>query len=408
MEYFLAKDIIKKCEQKAKMLFEELEDIALYNQKKVLDGFRNNRISYAHFTPSTGYGYDDIGRDTLNKLYADVFGCESALVSPLIANGTHALTISLFGLLRPGDVLFSATGKPYDTLDDVINGGNGSLKDFGINYVQADLDDNGNVSYDNIRAVLSEISPKVAFIQRSKGYLWREALSIEEIERIIKIIKDLSPDTKVVVDNCYGEFTDKKEPTEVGADVIVGSLIKNPGGGIAPTGGYIAGKNDSVELISYRLTAPSLGNEVGSYVDGYRLFYQGLFMAPSVVKNALMGNVLAGYVFDALGLDTMPKAGCRPYDIINSIKFNTGDELVNFCRQIQAVSPIDSFVTPEAWDMPGYNHPVVMAAGTFIQGASLELTADGTAREPFVAYMQGGLTYEHCVLALTETLKNIF
>jgi len=408
MEYFVAKDIVKKCEQKAKPLFDELYETALFNQQKVLDAFRENRISYAHFNGTSGYGYDDLGRDTLCKLYASVFKCEAALVSPLIANGTHALSTALFGLLRPGDVMFSSTGKPYDTLDDVINGGNGSLKEFGVKYRQAELDKAGNPVIENIIGVLKEIKPKISFIQRSKGYLWRDALSIEKIAEIISVIRRHAPDTVIVVDNCYGEFTEKQEPTEVGADVVIGSLIKNPGGGIAPTGGYIAGKNQYIEQISYRLTAPSLGNEVGSYAAGYRLFYQGLFLAPSVVKNSLMGNVLSSYIFGELGLDTMPKAGSRPYDIITSIRFKTGDELVNLCRAVQKVSPVDSFVQPEAWDMPGYNHPVVMAAGTFIQGASLELSADGTVREPFVAYMQGGLTYEHCVLALTEILKTLF
>ncbi|MGN1042877.1 MAG: aminotransferase class I/II-fold pyridoxal phosphate-dependent enzyme [Christensenellales bacterium] len=409
MDYLQAKKIISDSENKAKEIFATISETALYNQKKVLDAFREHRIGYVHFNPSTGYGYDDSGRDGLNKLYASVFKCDSALVSPLIANGTHALTIALFGLLRPGDVLFSAAGKPYDTLDDVINGkNNGSLKDYGVKYEQADLDDCGNPSIDNITAKLETVKPKIAFIQRSKGYLWREALSIAQIEEIITVIKRISPDTVIVVDNCYGEFVEKREPTEVGADVIVGSLIKNPGGGIAPTGGYIAGRSDCIEQISYRLTAPSLGNEVGSYSIGYRLFYQGLFLAPSTVKNALMGEVLASFVFDSIGLNTMPKSGSIPYDIICSIKFNTGDEMIKFCQSIQKVSPVDSYVTPEAWDMPGYNHPVVMAAGTFIQGASLELTADGTVREPFVAYMQGGLTYEHCVIALTEILKDIF
>lgn len=409
MEYSEAKKVIKDCEKSAQNLFAELQDIALYNQEKVLNAFRENNVTYAHFNGSTGYGYDDIGREKLNKVYATVFGCEDALVSPLITNGTHALTLALFGLLRPNDVMLSVVGKPYDTLDDVINGdNNGSLKEYGIIYKQTDLDENAMPDLAAIAKMTAEIKPKLAFIQRSKGYLWRNALSIEEIAEIIDIIKTNSPSTIVVVDNCYGEFVDKKEPTEVGADVIVGSLIKNPGGGIAPTGGYVAGKREYIEQISYRVTAPSLGNEVGSYTPGYRLYFQGLFLAPSVVKNALMGNALAGYVFDRYNFETMPEVGQRPYDIITSIKFRTGDELVNFCRQVQKVSPVDSFVVPEAWDMPGYNHPVVMAAGTFIQGASLELTADGTVREPFVAYMQGGLTYEHCVIALTEIVKNMF
>lgn len=409
MDYFSAKQIINECECSAQKLFNELSDTALYNQNKVLNAFRDNNVTYSHFNGTTGYGYDDVGRDKLNKVYATVFGCEEALVSPLIANGTHALTLALFGLLRPGDILFSTAGKPYDTLDDVINGdGIGSLKEFGVRYEQADLDENYNPDINQIARLSAKLQPKVAFIQRSKGYLWRNALSIAEIKEIIDVVRKNSPSSIIVVDNCYGEFVEKTEPTEVGADIIVGSLIKNPGGGIAPTGGYIAGKYNYVEQISYRVTAPSLGNEVGSYTPGYRLFFQGLFVAPSVVKNALMGSVLAEYVFGRFSLETMPQVGQRPYDIITSIRFRTGEELVNFCRQVQKVSPVDSFVVPEAWDMPGYNHPVVMAAGTFVQGASLELTADGTVREPFVAYMQGGLTYEHCVLALIEIVKNLF
>lgn len=408
MELSIAKQIIKNAEITSKELFDEISETALYNQEKVLNSFFKNKVNYSHFNPTTGYGYDDIGRDNLNRIFADVFGAEDALVSPLIANGTHALTLALFGLLRPGDLLYSIAGKPYDTLDDVINGeGNGSLKEFGIKYIYTDFYDSG-FDLEAIKQVLTEQDPKVVFIQRSKGYLWREALSIEAIAAIIGFIRNLKPDVIIMVDNCYGEFTEKKEPCEVGADLAVGSLIKNPGGGIAPTGGYIVGRKSVIEQISYRLTAPSLGSEVGSYAAGYRLFYQGLFMAPSVVSNVLKFNVVASKVLTECGCKTMPESGKRPYDIINSVKFDTATELIEFCRIIQSVSPIDSYVTPEPWDMPGYPHQVIMAAGTFVQGASLELTADGTVREPFVAYLQGGLTYEHCILALEKVLSKMF
>lgn len=398
--------LIEQCEKKAQNLFNQIDEIALYNQNKVLNAFRENRISAMHFQPSNGYGYDDIGRDTLNRLFATVFHTESAIVSPLIANGTHALTTALFGVLRPGDLMVSISDKPYDTLDEVINGnGIGSLADFNVKYQQVDMID-GEFDVQSIFTVL-KLKPKLVFMQRSKGYLWRDALSIEKIKKITEIIKQTSPNTIVMVDNCYGEFVEKIEPTDVGVDVIVGSLTKNPGGGIAPTGGYIAGKSDIITQISYRLTAPSLGLEVGSYFASYLPFYQGLFLAPSTVKNAIKGNILAEYVFNELNFITMPSVGKMPTDIIVSVKFNRAEELVKFCQIVQKCSPIDSYVTPEPWDMPGYNHQVVMAAGTFVQGASLELTADGTVREPFVAYMQGGLTYEHCKLALIEIVHEL-
>ncbi len=400
-------EILKVFEEKAKKELDKIDEIAFFNQKKVLDAFIKNRISATHFYPSTGYGYDDIGRDTLGKLFSDILKTEASIVSPLIANGTHALTLMLFGLLRPDDMLFSIAGKPYDTLDDVITGKNiGSLADYGIKYVQADLSDNGEPDYPEIKRILQENDKiKVVFIQRSKGYSWRNAFSVDKIGEMIAFVKNIRPEVKVVVDNCYGEFVDTREPSEVGADVIVGSLIKNMGGGIAPTGGYISGTKECIEQISYRFTAPSLGLEVGSCMSGYLPYYEGIFLAPSTVKNALKGNVLLGYAMDDLGYESMPSKGDMPYDIIKSIKFNTAEELVAFCGLIQKISPVDSYVTPLPWDMPGYNHQVVMAAGTFIQGASIELSADGTVREPYIAYLQGGLTYEHCKLAICEILK---
>lgn len=397
---------LREYENQAKFEFEKLDDIALYNQKKVLDAFQKNRITPMHFSGTSGYGYDDIGRDTLCKIYSDVFKTEASIVSPLIANGTHALTLALFGVLRPGDCLLSIAGKPYDTLDEVINGnGIGSLKDFGIKYAQVELSEEGNFDYEGIKDAILSLNPKVVFIQRSKGYAWREAFSVYVIGKVIEFIKELSNNLTIIVDNCYGEFVEDKEPTEVGADLVVGSLIKNIGGGIAPTGGYIAGKSKNIEQVSYRLTAPSLGLEVGSYISGYLPYYQGLFIAPSTVKNALKGSVLAGYALKEFGYETMPKLGQMPYDIIKSIKFNNPDEMVSFCQLIQKFSPVDSHVLPEPWDMPGYNHKVIMAAGTFVQGASLELTADGTVREPYVAYLQGGLTYEHYKIVLCEIIK---
>lgn len=408
MDKMYAEKIIAEAEKEAEENFKTAGEIALYNQEKVLNAFQNNRVNCNHFNPSDGYGYDDIGREVLNKLYAEVFGGEDAIVSPLITGGTHALSSALFGVLRPGDLLLSIAGKPYDTLDAVINGkNNGSLKDFGIEYAQVDLLKNEDFDLARIAEAL-KLTPKVIFIQRSKGYLWRKAFSIEKIGKIIDFIRENATNEPVVlIDNCYGEFVEKLEPSEVGADLTVGSLIKNPGGGIAPTGGYIVGKRELVKQISYRLTAPSLGTEVGSYSYGYRLFYQGLFMAPSVVKNAVFGNILAGYVLNKIGFETLPKPGEMPRDIIKSIKFKTPEELIAFCQTIQRLSPVDSYVTPEPWDMPGYDHKVIMAAGTFVQGASSELTADGTIREPYVAYMQGGLTYEHCKLALLKILTEL-
>ena len=399
------KEYIENCEELAKNEFKLLDNIALFNQKKVLDAFRKNKINPTHFCGTSGYGYDDVGRDTICKLFSDILGTESAIVSPLIANGTHAITLALFGLLRPNDLMLSIAGKPYDTLDEVINGkGNGSLADFGVKYQQIDLL-NDTFDYDQIAEKVKTLRPKVVFIQRSKGYAWREAFSVYVIEKAIKLVKDIDKDAIVVVDNCYGEFVEDKEPSEVGADVIIGSLIKNIGGGIAPTGGYVAGKSQFIEQISYRMTAPSLGMEVGSYISGYLPYYQGLFLAPSTVKNALKGSVLAGYALREFGYETMPKIGQMPYDIIKSIKFNNREEMIKFCQLIQQYSPVDSYVTPEPWGMPGYNDEVIMAAGTFVQGASLELTADGAVREPYVAYLQGGLTYEHYKIVLMEIVE---
>lgn len=398
-------ELIRKAEESSADIFRQIEDTALFNQKKVLTAFSKNRISSSHFMPSTGYGYDDRGRDTLNKLFADIFSAEDAIVSPLIANGTHAISLVLFGILRPGDTLLSVSGKLYDTLDEVINGQNiGSLRDFGINFDKIEYKC-GIYNDEAITEYLQSSKPKAIFIQRSKGYGWQNSIDLDKMKQIISLLKALSPQSVIVVDNCYGEFCEKIEPTEIGADIAVGSLIKNPGGGIAPTGGYIVGKAELIDLVARRLTAPSLGKEVGSYYAGYQPFYQGLFLAPSTVKNALKGCVLAANIFSVLGFDTLPTAGELPQDIICAIKFMEQSKLIKFCQAVQRIAPIDSYATPEPWDMPGYNHQVIMSAGTFVQGGSLELTADAPIKEPYIGYLQGGLTYEHIKLAVAEIIS---
>ncbi len=403
-------DIIAKAEQLSAKEFQKIEATAYFNQEKVLTAFQNNRIAARHFAGSSGYGYDDIGRDGLCAIFAETFKAEAAIVSPLIASGTHAISSVLYGLLRPKDSFLAISGKPYDTLDDVISGqNNGSLKDFGIKFDFVDLNEKSEFKIDEIISKLKTTQYKLLFIQRSRGYNWRNALSISQIENIIKEIRKYT-DAPIVVDNCYGEFVETKEPIEVGADIIVGSLIKNPGGGIAPTGGYIAGKESLVAQIGYRLTAPGIGCEVGSYAHGYREFYQGFFMAPHITAQALKGSILFGHVFNILGYETLPKPDEQCHDIICSIKFKKREELIAFCQAIQASSPIDSFAVPEPYDMPGYNDPVIMAAGTFVQGASIELSADSPVKAPYIAYFQGGLTYEHVKIAVkkcAETLKNI-
>lgn len=398
---------IISAEKDLKEVFSRIENNTLENQNKVLEAFRNNRIALRHFAPTTGYGYDDIGRDTLCRLFADVFGAESAIVSPLIANGTHAISTVLFGLLRPGDVMFSATGNPYDTLMDVVDGeGIGSLRDFGVKFCKTEVDRNGKIDLQAVSTAIKTIKPALIFIQRSRGYSWRSALSVDEIHDAVTAVRKYS-DAPIVVDNCYGEFTDVIEPTQVGADIIVGSLIKNPGGGLAPTGGYITGKKKLVDLIAGRLTAPGIGMEVGSYAYGYQYFYQGLFMAPHVVKQALKASALFSRVLGELGYETLPSFDEKQNDIITSIKFKTKEELISFCQTIQTYSPIDSHVLPEPWDMPGYQHQVIMAAGAFVQGASIEMSADAPIKEPYIAYFQGSLTYEHAKIVLNNVLANL-
>ncbi|MCH5161376.1 MAG: methionine gamma-lyase family protein [Clostridiales bacterium] len=395
------KKIVKNALNQLKSLFDQRDEITLINQQKVLDAFIKNKIALRHFSPSTGYGYGDDARDTLIRLYADVFGTETAIVSPMIASGTHALTIALFGLLRPGQTLLFATGTPYDTLNDVIAGENiGSLKDFGINCVTVPLK-NGAPDLIAIENECKRLNPSVVMIQRSRGYEMRPALSVDTIKQIADIARSVG-NPFVLVDNCYGEFTEVQEPCF--ADAIVGSLIKNPGGGICPTGGYICGTEKAIAQIEGRLTSPSIGREVGSYAADYRPFYQGLFLAPHTVAQSIKTAMLFSEVFSSLGYDTMPKTGESYDDIICSIKFGDKEKLIEFCKAVQSVSPVDSFASPEPWDMPGYNDQVIMAAGAFVQGSSIELSCDAPIRQPYIAYLQGGLTFEHGIIALEKCL----
>ena len=400
-------DFINQSETMLKDKFISIADTALHNAKKVLDAFKANKVSSHHFNFTTGYGYDDIGKSTLNRVVADIFKTQDAIVSPNIASGTHAISIALYGLLMPNDELISISGKPYDTLNKVICGDNiGSLKDYNISYKQVDLINN-RFDKEGIKNAITP-SSKVIFIGRSRGYDLRDALMIEDIEEICTFIKGINPDITILVDNCYGEFVHKKEPCEVGADIAVGSLIKNIGGGLAVSGGYIVGSYKNIEKISYRLTCPSIGNEVGSYYAGYLNIYQGLFLAPTMVKNALMGSALISSVYSRLGYSVIPEPLAIQGDIITSIILNDKEKLLEFIRQVQYNSPVDSYVTPEPWAMPGYDCEVSMAAGTFIQGASLELSCDSPIKPPYVAYIQGGLTYEHIKIALINCLSSEF
>lgn len=401
-------ELLLNAEKDCQNLFSEIEKIALNNQKKVLDAFRKNRISTRHFNPSTGYGYGDDSRDMLYRLYADIWGAESAIVSPLISSGTHALTIALFGLLKPGDSMLCVTGTPYDTLKEVIHGeNNGSLQDNNINYSEIDLLSCGDINIHKVVCAIQKTNPKLIMMTRSKGYAWRKSLSILDIKKACEKIKKINPNVIILVDNCYGEFAYYEEPTNIGADVIAGSLIKNPGGGIAPTGGYLAGKSFLIDKIANRFISPATKTETGSYFCSYMPFYQGLFLAPATVASALKGSVLFGYCFEKIGYSVNPKANELPTDIIRAIKFNSENELISFIQGIQYSSPVDSFVLPIADDMPGYDHKVIMAAGTFVQGSSIELSADSPIKEPYIAYLQGGLTYEHCKIALIESLKRL-
>jgi cystathionine beta-lyase family protein involved in aluminum resistance len=388
------------------------DEIREYNQLKVLSALQAERISDSHFTNSSGYGYGDIGRDSLDKVYARVFNCESALVRPHFVNGTHALGAALFGNLRPGDTMISICGTPYDTLHNVIGISDkkniGSLREYGVNYKQVDLTSDGGFNFDKIKVELqSDKSIKLVHIQRSTGYGWRKALLISDIKEIIDFVKNIRPEVICFVDNCYGEFLDTQEPTDVGADLVAGSLIKNIGGGIAPTGGYIAGKEEYVTQASYRLTVPGIGGECGSTFGVMRLLYQGLFLAPQVAIEAVKGALFCARIMELAGFEVLPKYTDKRSDIIQAIKFNDKEKLINFCKGIQLGSPIDSFVQCEPWDMPGYTDQVIMAAGAFIQGSSIELSADAPIREPYIAYLQGGLTFDHAKIGILIALSKV-
>lgn len=390
-------DMARRAQERIKHRFEDIDAVAEVNTRRVMEAFQNNRVAEACFAGTTGYGYDDLGRDTLDRIYAEIFGTEAALVRIGFVNGTHALTAAMFALVKPGDTILAVTGMPYDTLRTAIgiNGAeHGSLKFYGINYAQVDLNASGEPDYEAIAKAASDPKVTAVMVQRSRGYEDRKALSVEEIARICLRVKEVNPEAKVMVDNCYGEFTDTVEPSHVGADIIAGSLIKNPGGGLAPTGGYIAGTKELVDRAAMRLTTPGIGGECGSTLGNNRLLFQGLFMAPHIVAQALKTAVFCAAMMEELGLDSSPSVDEKRGDIIQMVKLGSPENMKRFCLGIQAGAPVDSYVTPEPWPMPGYDCPVIMAAGSFVQGSSIELSADGPIRAPYTVYMQGGLTYE--------------
>lgn len=403
-------DLAIEVETSLKEQFVKIDEIREFNQYKVLAAMQKHRLSDSHFGGTTGYGYGDTGREVLDKVYADIFGAEDALVRPQIVSGTHALSLCLFGVLRPGDEMLAVTGKPYDTLHNIIGIGDkhlpGSLRDFGVEYNEIALDEKGKVNFEELSKRITS-KTKLALIQRSTGYAWRPSLSLEDIEYIIKYIKVINPETVCMVDNCYGEFIDFREPTQVGADIIAGSLIKNPGGGIAPTGGYVAGREDLVDMAAGRLIAPGIGKECGASLGVNRLFFQGLFLAPHVVSESVKGAVFCAKLFSKLGYEVNPEYNGKRSDIIQAVKFGSPEALIAFCQGIQKGSPVDSFVSPMPWDMPGYDDQVIMAAGGFVAGASIELSADAPLREPYVAFLQGGLTYDHVKIGILFALKNL-
>lgn len=395
-------------ERKLKKRYEEFDKVAEYNQYKVIRAMQKNRVSDIHFAPTTGYGYNDLGRDTLEKVYADVFHTESALVRPQITCGTHALSLALISNLRPGDELLSITGKPYDTLDKVIGirECSGSLKEYGITYRQVELKEKAYFDYDGIAKAIGSTTKMVA-IQRSRGYQDRVTLSSEQIGEVIKFVKGINQNIMILVDNCYGEFVQSVEPSDFGADMVVGSLIKNPGGGLAPIGGYIAGTHKCIENAAYRLTAPGIGKEVGASLGVMQSFYQGLFLAPTVVASALKGAVFAAAVYEGLGYSASPHSTAERYDIIQSVTLGSPEAVITFCKGIQSAAPVDSFVDPQPWAMPGYDCDVIMAAGAFIQGSSIELSADAPIKPPYTVYFQGGLTQYHSKLGTLLSLQKL-
>lgn len=402
--FYFGESIIKKLEQR----FKSIDETAEYNQLKVISAMQQNRVSAACFSESTGYGYDDLGRDTLERVYASCFGTEDALVRPQITCGTHALALALSANLRPGDRLLSPVGRPYDTLEGVIGIRPTvcSLKEYGVEYNQVDLLPDGGFDWDGIRAAICD-KTRVVTIQRSKGYQTRETFSVEKIASIIKFVKDIKPDVICMVDNCYGEFVERLEPSDFGADMIVGSLIKNPGGGLAPSGGYICGTRECIERCACRLTAPGLGKEVGTNMGMMRQLYQGLFLAPTVVAGALKGAVFAANIYERLGFRTVPDGTESRHDIIQAVELGSPEGVIAFCQGIQAAAPVDSFAVPVPGDMPGYESQVIMAAGAFIQGSSIELSADAPLREPYAVYFQGGITWPHAKLGILMSVQKM-
>ena len=402
-------DFGHEIEESLKERFDKFDKTAEYNQMKVLLAMQKNKVSAECFGSSSGYGYDDIGRETLEKVYADTFHTEACLVRPQITCGTHALAIALFGNLRPGDELLAPAGKPYDTLEEVIGirPSKGSLAEYGVSYRQVELLEDGTFDYDSICKAINE-KTRLVEIQRSKGYQTRPSFSVKQIGELIAFVKSIKPDVICMVDNCYGEFVEEREPLEVGADMIVGSLIKNPGGGLAPIGGYIVGKKECVENAAYRLTSPGLGKEVGASLGVIQSFYQGLFLAPTVVSGALKGAIFAAKMYEKLGYRVVPNGTESRHDIIQAIEFNNRDAMIAFCEGIQAAAPVDSYVTPEPWAMPGYDCDVIMAAGAFVQGSSIELSADGPVKPPYAVYFQGGLTWYHAKLGILMSLQKLY
>lgn len=402
-------DIINEAEEELKERFDELDDIMTYNQYKVLDVFQKNRLADMHFGWNTGYGYDDPGREMIERVYADVFHAEAALCRPTIVNGTHGLAITLLGLLRPGDELIYCTGTPYDTIETVIGlknyePGNGSLKDYGVTFKQVELLPDGSIDLEGLKNAISD-KTKMITLQRSTGYGWRKAITIDQIEEWASFVNEINPDIIKMVDNSYGEFLDIKEPTDVGADVMAASLIKNPGGGLALTGAYVAGRKDLIDKIQYRMTCPGIGGECGLTFGQTRSMFQGFFIAPRVVNGAVKGAVLCAKVFEKLGYEVCPKPEDQRSDIIEAIRLGSPEAVVSFCQGVQAAAPIDSYVKPIPWDMPGYDDQVVMAAGAFVQGSSIELSADAPIREPYNVYFQGGITYEHSKFGVIKALQ---
>lgn len=398
-------DFIKQCEAECSDIFSNIDDIAFFNSQKVLKAFQDAKVALMHMNLSSGYGYEDLGKPKLCELFANIFKCDKAIVTPHITCGTHALTICLQGILRPGDLMLSISGMPYDTLEEVILGeGNGSLKDFNINFEKVDML-GSEFDYTEIKNAIEKFNPKMVYIQRSRGYSPRNAISIKQIEEVSNFVKNLNPNIIIMVDNCYGEFVEKKEPLEVGTDIIAGSMIKNIGGGIVPTGGYVAGRGDLVDLVAGRLTAPSLGLEVGSYNATYAPYFEGVFIAPHVVGGILKGGALLANVLQKQSCKVFPKYNEMPGDIVRSIEFNDKEKMIKFVQMVQKLSPIDSFAIPIPDDMPGYSDKVIMASGSFIQGSTAELSCDAPLREPYIAYFQGGITYEHVKILALEMVK---